>query len=167
MNHLPHRQENFVRQGSAGFSSIAWVPVARRWAWVLIWGFTAAMLLRFPFLPPTVVTHYNFLGQPDGYGPRWTVLVLGAVLLPLFYLISFLSKRTDLHNHARFVPAERAEKFHQNAERTCVRLLLFLVVSYALLVLGYFGIPLTGLLLPTVTVMTIWALIDGLKGYGS
>lgn len=161
-NNLGHRV-NHVREGLSGFRSVGWVPTARRWAWILSAVCTIGMVARFPFLPQTVPTHFDLTGQPDGYGSRWVLPILCGVMLLAIWLVAVLSRRTDLHNNSRHVPAERAEKFHQNAERAMVRLMLFLVLIYALMVLGYYGLATTALVLPTVAVMTVWALVDGLR----
>lgn len=47
----------------------------------------AAHLACFPFLPDQVPMHWNIAGQIDGYGPKWSALLLAA--LPAFMLLLF------------------------------------------------------------------------------
>ncbi|MGI6877567.1 DUF1648 domain-containing protein [Microbacterium sp. gxy059] len=161
------RHVNHVHAGRDRFTSIRWVPPARRGGLIVAAVLSVALVVRFPFLPATIPTHFDLLGRADGFGPRWVALLLGAVLLAVIVGVAWLSRRTDLHNNAPRVEEDEAEEFHRRSERMMVRILLFLVGLDAILVLGSFGVPATVLALPLLAVMVVWALIDTLRVAGT
>jgi uncharacterized membrane protein len=60
---------------------------------LLAWVVSAAL---YPGLPARIPTHWNIHGKIDGYGPKWTVFLMPAVmlfLLGLFALLPTLSPR--------------------------------------------------------------------------
>lgn len=63
----------------------------------------AAHLCFFPALPDVVPTHWGAGGEVNGWGPKWTVLLLAAlpfVLLILFGIVRKIDPKHD--NFAKF-----------------------------------------------------------------
>jgi uncharacterized membrane protein len=62
----------------------------------LLAGAVAATAWLYPGLPDRIPTHWNFKGEVDGYGGKWTLFllpVMTAPLLALFYFLPALSPR--------------------------------------------------------------------------
>ena len=55
------------------------------------------MLVAYPRLPNSIPTHWNLYNQPDGYGPKWTLFLLGpglmAAAMLLMYFLPWLSPK--------------------------------------------------------------------------
>jgi uncharacterized membrane protein len=47
----------------------------------------AGLALILPGLPETIPTHWNFRSEADGWGPRWTILAMGALPLAIWLLM--------------------------------------------------------------------------------
>jgi uncharacterized membrane protein len=71
-----------------------------RWYWIAAWGLVLisaiASALALAWLPDRIPTHWNFQGEVDGHGPKWTVLLFPATmifLVGLFSAMPWLSPR--------------------------------------------------------------------------
>ena len=54
--------------------------------WVALAGWLAACgasVAAYPFLPETVAIHWSGLGEPDGFGPRLTLVLLMPIMIPM------------------------------------------------------------------------------------
>jgi len=49
-------------------------------------------IFSYSALPAVIPTHFGLGGEPDGWGPRWTILVLPAVGLALYLLLTLLGR---------------------------------------------------------------------------
>ncbi len=47
-------------------------------------------LAIYPRLPETIPVHWNYKSQVDGWGPRWTLLIMGALPLAIYLLMKGL-----------------------------------------------------------------------------
>ncbi len=65
-----------------GSPSTLWQRVLGTLSPVLLLGSIVFILIRFPHLPEQIPTHYNFAGEIDGYGGRFSLL-----LMPLIGLV--------------------------------------------------------------------------------
>jgi len=52
----------------------------------------AALAVVFPRLPQTIPVHWNFKGEVDGWGSRWTILIMGALPLALYLLLKIVPR---------------------------------------------------------------------------
>lgn len=94
-------------------------------------GVTAWFLVRYPSLPDTVATHFDVSGQADGWGPKWSLLVLAGVMLLLSLSLAVLSSRPRAFNYPLEITADNAQTVYREGERLMVWTLLGLVVIYA------------------------------------
>ncbi len=60
-------------------------------------------------LPETIPIHYGIDGQPDGYGPRWTVWILPAIGLVTYIGLAILTRFPHIYNYPVKITAENAE----------------------------------------------------------
>lgn len=105
-----------------------------RWFGVIVAAVAIAVSLWvYPRLPPTVATHWNFRGEPDGYSPRfWAAALMPLLILGLTGLFAVLPK----------VDPRRAnyEKFLDSYWLIANAVIAFLLVAHGLVVangLGY------------------------------
>ncbi len=47
----------------------------------------AGLAALLPRLPEQIPTHWNFMNEPDAWGPRWTILAMGALPLAVWLLM--------------------------------------------------------------------------------
>ena len=71
----------------------------------LMWGIIVAPLIYLAFvwnqLPEIVPTHFGISGQPDAYGSKWTLLILSAVSIGIYFLLRFIPRLDPRLNQAR------------------------------------------------------------------
>lgn len=59
----------------------------------------AVTVVRLPFLPEKIPTHFNFAGQADAYGGKWAALLLPVIAIFLFVMLEVCAfRRPDLLN---------------------------------------------------------------------
>jgi uncharacterized membrane protein len=61
-------------------------------------------------LPNSIPTHYGWKGEPNGWGPKWTMLLMPGFALVLYLLLSVLSRFPHRWNYPVAVTAENAER---------------------------------------------------------
>ncbi|WP_245851144.1 DUF1648 domain-containing protein [Brachybacterium vulturis] len=123
-------------------------PITRGLRWLSVLaslGTSAWILVRYPSLPDTVATHFAAGGQADDWGPRWSVLVLGAIMLLLSLLLAAMSTRPRGFNYPAEVTEDNAQAIYREGERMLVWTLLgmqpiYLGIAWATLETG--GAPL-------------------------
>lgn len=103
-------------------------------------GVTAWLLVRYPSLPATIPTHFGPGGQVDDVGPRWTVLVLAAVMLLLSLGLAALSTRPRWFTYPVEITERTAQAIYREGERMMVWAVLGLQGIYAGIVGVLFGI---------------------------
>lgn len=110
-------------------------PVTRALRWFTViaaLGVTAWILVRYSSLPGTVAIHFDAGGQADDWGPRWSVLVLAAVMLLLSLGTAALSTRPRWFNY----PLETTERIAQAVYREGERLMVWTLLGMQVLYLG-------------------------------
>ncbi|AXK44248.1 DUF1648 domain-containing protein [Brachybacterium saurashtrense] len=93
---------------------------------------TAWILRSYPDLPATVATHFDARGQADAWGPRWSVLVLAALMVLLSVGMAALSTRPRWFNYPREVTERTAQAVYREGER----LMVWTVLAMQLIYLG-------------------------------
>ncbi|MBB5832441.1 DUF1648 domain-containing protein [Brachybacterium aquaticum] len=83
-------------------------------------GTSAWILVRYPGLSDIVATHFDASGHPDSFGPRWSILVLGGLMLVLSLGIVALSSRPRLFNYPVRITEENAQAVYREGERMLV-----------------------------------------------
>lgn len=74
-------------------------------ALVFAWAVTLHAL---PDLPERVPTHFDAFGRPDAWGRKGTVLVLPAILLILYALLTLLARVPHVYNYPVAITPENA-----------------------------------------------------------
>jgi|SRR5690625_3920985 len=74
------------------------------------------MALQYPSLPDTLPIHYNLEGEVDGWGGRWTVLLMGGVSVLVVGGTAWISHYPRIFNYAREVSEENAQALYQAGE---------------------------------------------------
>ncbi|MBU4539405.1 MAG: DUF1648 domain-containing protein [Weeksellaceae bacterium] len=59
---------------------------------VFTWIFT---VLNFGNLPETIPVHYDFAGNPDGFGSKHTLWLLNGLMTAMFLFLFYVSKKPD------------------------------------------------------------------------
>lgn len=71
----------------------------------LTWGVIGAPLLYLALiwnqLPETVPTHFGLNGQPDAYGSKWTLIILSAVSIGMYFLMRYVPQLDPRLNQAK------------------------------------------------------------------
>lgn len=71
----------------------------------LIWGVIVAplvyLILVWNQLPEIVPTHFGISGKPDAYGPKWTLIILSAVSIGMYFLLRYVPQLDPRLNQAK------------------------------------------------------------------
>jgi uncharacterized membrane protein len=70
------------------------------------------VMLIWPQLPETIPQHFNFKGEPDGFGGKGSILVLPFVGLGLFILTTLLSQIPNVFNYPDNVTEEQKQRLY-------------------------------------------------------
>ena len=54
--------------------------------------------LKWDQIPDTIITHWGFSGQPDGWGPKGTIWIIPAVSLLLYLPLTILERFPSVWN---------------------------------------------------------------------
>jgi uncharacterized membrane protein len=108
-------------------------------ALVAVAAITAWLLLRYPTLPETIPTHFDFSGQSDDSGSRANLLVLAGVMVVLAAVLAWLSTKPRALNHLAHLTEENAQRVYREGERLLVWLLVAIVLIYLGTVLAMLG----------------------------
>jgi hypothetical protein len=123
-------------------------PVTRLLWWVAVLGapaLLALMLARYPSLPATVAIHYGRGDQPDGWGPKWVLLLIAALLLALVEGMAWLAKRPQWFNYPVRFAAAREQAVYREGERMAVWVNLGVLGLFAGVAVQTLGGPGVGL----------------------
>lgn len=71
----------------------------------LTWGVIGAPLIYLTLiwnqLPEIVPTHFGLNGQPDAYGSKWTLIILSAVSIGMYFLMRYVPQLDPRLNQAK------------------------------------------------------------------
>jgi uncharacterized membrane protein len=71
----------------------------------LTWGVIAAPLIYLTIiwnqLPEIVPTHFGLNGQPDAYGSKWTLIILSAISIGVYFLMRYVPQLDPRLNQAK------------------------------------------------------------------
>lgn len=108
-------------------------PATRVLRWVAVLAMvavTAWLLVAYPTLPETVVTHFGPGGEADDWGPKWSLLVVAGVMLLLSLPLAAISAHPRAFNYPVEITESNAQTMYREGERLMVWTLLFLQVIY-------------------------------------
>lgn len=74
----------------------------------------SALAMNFSTLPAQVPTHYNALGEPDGWGKKYFIFISLGIGVVLWLFITWLESRPHLHNYSNLT-ADNAERQYSNS----------------------------------------------------
>ena len=97
---------------------------------IVIWGLT---IKNYSNLPDTIPTHYNGVGQADGFGGKATILTLPLIATVLFIGLTFLNKFPHIFNYPTNITQDNALRQYTNATRLIRYLKLIIVFIFGLI----------------------------------
>lgn len=108
-------------------SKADWVMESLGWLLVfLVWGY---VIYNYQTLPETIPTHFNILGEADGFGDKGMILTLPAVASILFIGMTILNKFPHVFNYPTDLTANNVLRQYTLA----TRLIRYLKVSIVFL----------------------------------
>jgi uncharacterized membrane protein len=92
-------------------------------------------IFAFSSLPETIPTHYNGMGEVDGYGPKATIFFLPVLGTLLFVFLTFIIKKPESFNYTEEITEENANEQYTNSTKLLrfmklALLILFIVIDY-------------------------------------
>jgi uncharacterized membrane protein len=89
------------------------------------------VILIWPQLPETIPRHFNFKGEPDGFGGKGSILVLPFVGLGIFILTTLLSQFPNAFNYPYNVTEEQKHRLYVHG-RVCLSWLQTQIIYFLL-----------------------------------
>ncbi|MBP7809438.1 MAG: DUF1648 domain-containing protein [Bacteroidia bacterium] len=90
-----------------------------------------------PKLPDVVPIHFNLSGQPDGYGSKYTLIVVSLIALPIYALMTYLSLHPKFYEYRmnKNMPLEEQYKMSSKMARSIKLVLmpLFFAITFFML----------------------------------
>ena len=80
------------------------------------------LLTKYASLPDTIPVHFNFKGDPDSWGSKATIWIIGAASLILYSSMTLITRAPHIFNYPFSITAENAERQYRIA-RTFLTLL--------------------------------------------
>ncbi|GAA4641868.1 DUF1648 domain-containing protein [Gordonia humi] len=102
---------------------------------------TIVVLATYPSLPDRVPTHFTGAMEADSYGPRWSVLALGAVFVALSGAMGWLADKPHRFNYPTPVTPDNAQAVYRAGAMMMGGLGCAMPILYAGLVLAVHGLP--------------------------
>ncbi|RCS65662.1 DUF1648 domain-containing protein [Brachybacterium sp. JB7] len=81
---------------------------------------TIWILIAYAGLPETIPTHFDLSGTADGWGPKWSILVLAAVMLLVSVGLAVLSAKPQILNYPVIITEHNAQAIYREGERLMV-----------------------------------------------
>lgn len=91
---------------------------------ILMWGYC---IINYFELPDTIATHFNAIGEPDGFGSKQTIWIIPIVATVMYIGLFILNKYPHMHNYMINITEENALKNYRFSTRI-VRVVNFLCV---------------------------------------
>ena len=106
------------------FEVLCWLSI------IAIWVLTIA---NYDKLPDTIPTHYNGLGQADGFGGKATILTLPIVATVLFIGITILNKSLSVFKYPINITKDKALRLYTNVTKMARHFKLVIVIIFGLI----------------------------------
>ena len=108
------------------------IEVTSYLALVAFWVMT---LFAFTTLPESIPTHYNGLGEVDGYGPKATIFFLPVLGTVLSAFLTYIIKKPETFNYTVEITEKNAHTQYTNSTKLLrfmklALLILFIVIDY-------------------------------------
>lgn len=84
------------------------------------------------YLPDSVPTHYNGMGEADGYGGKWTVWMIPAVMLLMYQFLALIERRPNWWNTSVNITKENCTKVYGMLKNMIVtmKFIMMLIFGY-------------------------------------
>ena len=104
-------------------------------AYVALVAFLVMTIFAFSTLPESIPTHYNGLGEVDGYGPKATIFFLPVLGTVLSAFLTYIIKKPETFNYTVEITEENALAQYTNSTKLLrfmklALLILFIVIDY-------------------------------------
>jgi hypothetical protein len=86
-----------------------------------------------PQLPAIVPTHFDFSGEPDGWGSRARLLGLPIIATLVFLVLTLVERAPHVYNYPIGITDENAAQVHALGRQLVLALKLILVLAFALM----------------------------------
>lgn len=116
------------------------------------------LLIAYPQLPETVPTHFNARSEADGWGPRASLLGLGAIWVAVVVGVAVLSRYPQLCNY----PVEVTEHNEAALFRVAAQMLGIAALGVSALMWGILTAVITGEGLTWLVVVGVVFLLGGI-----
>lgn len=100
---------------------------------VLLIAFWCLTIINYAKLPEIIPTHYNGMGEADGFGGKGNILILPIIATILFIGLTKLNKYPHIFNYPTKITQENALEQYTNATRMMRILKLVIVVIFGLI----------------------------------
>lgn len=101
--------------------------------YMTILGVWIFVLMHYPKLPDTIATHFNALGEADGYGGKASLFALPAISTIMFAGITILSRFPRVFNYPVKITPENALRQYTLAVRLLRILKLAVVIMFGVI----------------------------------
>src|SRR4051812_925278 len=85
----------------------------------------------YPRLPASIATHFNFKGEPDGWGSKSTLLLMPAVGVVLYAGLTVLSRFPHLFNYPVPITESNARRQYTMARQLLSAVKVSLVITFS------------------------------------
>lgn len=133
--------------------------------WLLLILLWIKVIFSFNQLPDNIPTHFNFEGEVDGYGSKWTLFILPAAATITYIGLTILNKFPHIFNYIVEITEENAERQYTLSTKMIRTLKFGIVVLFVLISMMTISgaqseaIPITPIILPAVMSLIIFPLI--------
>lgn len=100
--------------------------------WVALLAIWVLVISNYSNLPDTIPTHYNGIGNADGFGNKTNILILPLIANILFVGITIINKFPYIFNYPTQITEENALRQYTNATRMLRFMKLILVILFGL-----------------------------------
>ena len=101
--------------------------------WVALLAIWVLVISNYSNLPDTIPTHYNGMGNADGFGNKTNILILPIIASILFVGITIINKFPYIFNYPTQITEENALRQFTNATRMLRFMKLILVILFGLI----------------------------------
>ena len=100
--------------------------------WVALLAIWVLVISNYSNLPDTIPTHYNSVGNADGFGSKTNILILPLIANILFVGITIINKFPYIFNYPTQITEKNALRQYTNATRMLRFMKLILVILFGL-----------------------------------
>ena len=101
--------------------------------WFALLAIWVLVISNYSNLPDTIPTHYNGMGNADGFGNKTNILILPLIANILFVGITIINKFPYIFNYPTQITEENALRQYTNATRMLRFMKLILVILFGLI----------------------------------